>query len=84
MDKFIVNYDFSTNIFPTGLVYLKYFFKHMKKNKSAHSLYRYNHYYLLGDYAKVMKEKENLGGLRPHIIKKPLTAQDVKDILVYS
>ena len=84
MDKFIVDYDFSTNIFQTGLVYLKYFFKHMKKNKSAHSLYRYNHYYLLGDYAKVMKEKENLGGLKPHIIKKPLTAQDVKDILVYS
>lgn len=84
LDKLVVDYEFSTTVFETGLVYLKYFFKQNKKNKAVHSLYRYNRYYLLGHYSHIMQEKEHLHGLSPHIIKKPLSTSDVKDILVYS
>ncbi|MDD3344256.1 MAG: response regulator [Sulfurospirillaceae bacterium] len=84
VDKIIVDYDFSTSIFATGLVYLKYFLKQNAKNKALASLRNYNRYYMLSTHEDVLKERENLRTLNAHIIAKPLHKNDVKNTLIYS
>ena len=60
IDKLIVDYDFSSAIFGSGVIYLKYFFKQNRKNRAVISLERFNRYYLISSYDDVMKEKEHL------------------------
>ena len=84
IDKLIVDYDFSSAIFGSGVIYLKYFFKQNRKNRAVISLERFNRYYLISSYDDVMKEKEHLNTLNPHIIEKPLLHHNVRHLLMYS
>ncbi|WP_263833491.1 response regulator transcription factor [Sulfurospirillum oryzae] len=84
VDKLVIDYDFSTNVFASGLVYLKYFLKQNSKKRALAPLQRYNRYYLVASQHEAAKEKEHLHSLNAHIIEKPLYANDVKNILLYS
>ena len=84
VDKLAVDYDFSSSIFDSGWVYLKYFLKQNRKNKALASLQNYNRYYIITTQDIAVKEKENFRTLNAHIIEKPLNKHDVKNILVYS
>lgn len=84
VDKLAVDYDFSSSIFDSGLVYLKYFLRQNRKNKALASLQKYNRYYVIATQECAANEKENFRTLNAHIIEKPLNKHDVKNILIYS
>lgn len=84
VDKLLIDYNFSTNIFNSGIVYLKYFLKQNHQNKALESLIKYNRYYIAASHEDTLKEKENFRALNAHIIEKPLYKNAVKDVLIYS
>lgn len=84
VDKILIDYDFSTSIFNSGIVYLKYFLKQNSKNKALKSLIKYNRYYIAASHDATVKEKDNLRTLDAHIIEKPLSKNSAKQVLVYS
>lgn len=83
-DKLIIDYDFSSNVFDSGVVYLKYFLKKGSKNKALSPLIKYNRYYIVASRDILAREKENLHKINAHLIEKPLNKNAVQNILVYS
>lgn len=84
VDKLLIDYDFSTSVFDSGMVYLKYFLKQNSKNKALASLIKYNRYYMVASGDIILKEKENFHNISAHIIEKPLCKESVRNILTYS
>ena len=59
VDKLVIDYDFSTNVFASGLVYLKYFLKQNSKNKALTPLQKYNRYFLIASQYDIAKERSS-------------------------